>query len=70
MSAAITWMISACLQAQWLLVAVRAGVGAQELLFHATSVSWARIAGIGLFLIFKCHFETLTMLLVNNPLVY
>lgn len=42
-------------------VAVRASVGAQELLFHATSVSWARISGTGLFLIFKCPFETLTM---------
>lgn len=48
-------------------------MGAQELLFQATSVSWARIAGIGLFLIFKCPFEILTMLftgIINNSLVY
>lgn len=54
-------------------MAVRAGVGAQELLFHAKSVSWARIAGIGLFLIFKCPFETLTVLftgITHNFLVY
>lgn len=54
-------------------MAVRAGVVAQELLFHATSVSGARITGIGLFLILKCPFEIFAMLfsgIIHNSLVY